>query len=77
MTDTCLKLARYMPTYRRSKKMSPTAGAGEGGVQAAAEGGAGRRDRIAPAQWREENSTRCQRWALSIVRTQLPYLYLL
>ena len=54
-------LARYMPTYRRSKKMSPTAGAGEGGVQAAAEGGAGRRDRIAPAQWREENSTRCQR----------------
>ena len=55
-----------MPTYRRSKKVGSVAKSQEGQAMAGVEGG-GKKDRIAPAQWKEENSSRCQ--SASLART--------
>ena len=54
-----------MPTYRRSKKVSSVAKSEEKTEPHA--GGENRRhgDRIAPAQWKQENSTRCQSASLA------------
>ena len=56
---------RYMPTYRKSKKVSSVARSDE--KSEALGGGENKRqmDRIAPAQWKQENSTRCQSASLA------------
>ena len=53
-----------MPTYRRSKKVSSVA---RGEESKALAGGDTKRqmDRIAPAQWKQENSSRCQSASLA------------
>ena len=56
---------RYMPTYRRSKKVSSVAKAEETEAHAGGEKGGRKMDRIAPAQWKQENSTRCQSASLA------------
>ena len=58
---------RYMPTYRRSKKLGAVNTKSlEAGRQGDNEGG-GKKDKIAPSQWKEENSSRCH--SASLART--------
>ena len=54
-----------MPTYRRSKKVSSVAKSEETEVNVGGEKGGRKMDRIAPAQWKQENSTRCQSASLA------------
>ena len=50
---------RYMPAYRRSKKIvAKVTGENENGNNGK---DAGNRDRIAPAQWKQDNQNRYQR----------------
>ena len=58
-----------MPTYRKSKKLGSRK-LGEGSLEAVAgdNGVGGSGDRIPTSQWKEENSTRCQR--LEIIRIE-------
>ena len=58
---------RYMPTYRKSKKLGSRK-LGEGSLEAVAGDNGGSGDRIPTSQWKEENSTRCQR--LEIIRIE-------
>ena len=58
---------RYMPTYRKSKKLG-TRKLGESAMETGGGGESGRSgDRIPTAQWKEENSTRCQRFNLETI----------
>ena len=56
-----------MPTYRKSKKLGSRK-LGEGSLEAVAGDNGGSGDRIPTSQWKEENSTRCQR--LEIIRIE-------
>ena len=59
LTSTMVR--RYMPTYRKSKKLG-TRKLGENAMEMVGGGESGRSgDRIPTAQWKEENSSRCQR----------------
>ena len=63
---TITMVRRYMPTYRKSKKLG-TRKLGESAMETVGGGETGRSgDRIPTAQWKEENSSRCQRFSLEI-----------
>ena len=62
---------RYMPTYRKSKKLG-TRKLGDSAMESSGGGETGRSgDRIPTAQWKEENTSRCQRFSLEIIKTKM------
>ena len=51
---------RYMPTYRKSKKLGSRK-LGESSLEVRGEDNGRSGDRIPTSQWKEENTSRCQR----------------
>ena len=60
-----IMVRRYMPTYRKSKKIGSVNVKQSENHAASGDAASNKKDKIAPSQWKEENSTRCQRFDYS------------